>query len=306
MKSSRNVRASIVGAMFAVALPLSAQQSVAPVADAWAPFLGCWSTSSAGVVGPMVCVVPGDSTHRVEFMTVEGDSVVGRTVVDASGIPRPQVRGNCIGWEDASWSPDKRRLYLHADYRCSDGRKERSDAIVAMTHTDAFTQVEGTISGRAPRTTVVNFIVQLDTTAYPVEVKRRLGSYRALEIDGAALETLEAVSASEIVEAATNVDPAVVKAWLSDRGERTDLTYQDLRALRVTRELSANERFTIPDPKGHAARYLAAGYQWNQVYTGRYQTYNGGQFPTNVMVTPAMVNFSYPGMARSFTWGGWP
>ncbi|MBC7841527.1 MAG: hypothetical protein H7099_04420 [Gemmatimonadaceae bacterium] len=294
-------------ATLVAAIPLVAQQSTVPVADPWAPFLGCWSTSSNGVVGPMVCVVPGDSAKRVEFLTIDRDSVSGRTIIDASGTPRAQVRGECAGFEEARWSSDQRRLYIHADYRCRNGSKQRGDAIVAMTHSDAFTQVEGVITGRETRTTTVNFIVQLDTTIFPAEVKRRLSSYRTLSRNDGELETMAAVSASDITDAATNLDPAVVQAWLADRGDRPDLTAKDLRALRVASDISLRSNsLVMPNARGRAARYLGVSYQQSPDAILRWQGYRGEQFPTNILVTPAMVNFSYPGMSRRFTWGGWP
>ncbi len=289
-------------AAIAVGAPVGAQQSVPARFEPWTPFLGCWSTSSSGVVGPMVCVVPGASRNRVEFMTVSGDSVVARTEIDASGAPRPQARGNCLGWEGASWSPDQRRLYMHADYSCSNGTKQRADAIIAMTHADAFTQVEGTLFRDSTPTRVVNYIVQLDTTAFPTEVRRRLGSYRALAQLSSDLETMVAVSPSEVMDAAMNVEPAVVDAWLNDRGERPELSVPELRTLRRASEAAVPFRpLIVPNPRGRS--FLARGYQFipYQVIPyalPRIDDYRGDQYPTNIVVTPAMVNFG--GSASGF------
>lgn len=297
MVSSRFIRATLAVTFVAVTTLLGAQQSVptAPRTDAWTPFLGCWSTSSAGVVGPMVCVVPADSVHRVEFMTVDGDSIVARTVIDASGRSRAHVRGECAGWEDAKWSRDQRRLYMHASYRCRNGTMQRSDAIVSMTHADAFTQVERTISRDGAPARVVNFIVQLDTTVYPVEVRRRLGSYRPLAQDGAELETMVAVSASDVMDAATNLDPAVVEAWLDDRGEHPDVTSRELRVLRRAAEVSVrNPPLLFLDARG---RIVSAIDHYPNAFW-RFDAYRGEDFPTNIVVTPAMVNFG--GSASGF------
>lgn len=297
MRFTSVLRATIAIAAIAGGIPLGAQQPVPARADPWAPFLGCWSTSSSGVVGPMVCVVPGDSAHRVEFMTVSGDSVVGRTVIDASGTARPQVRGNCLGWEGASWSHDQRRLYIHADYRCTNGTKQRADAIIAMTHADAFTQVEGTLFRDSTPTRVVNYIVQLDTTAFPTEVRRRLGSYRALTQLSTDLETMVTVSPSEVMDAAMNVEPAVVDAWLNDRGERPELSVPELRTLRRASAAAVPFRpLIVPNPRGRS--FSALGYQVIPYALQRIDDYRGDPYPTNIVVTPAMVSFG--GSASGF------
>lgn len=294
MRFSLNVR-GIAIAMFTAAVPLVAQQSAVPVADPWAPFFGCWSTSSGGAQGPMVCVVPVDSADRVEFMTVDADSVVGRTVVDASGTRRAQLRGGCVGWEEARWSTDQRRLYIHADYSCGNGRKQRADAIIAMTRTDAFTQVEGAITSRETRTNVVNFIAQLDTTIFPAEVKRRLSSDRPRARNDGELEAVNAVSESDVTDAATNLDPAVVQAWLADRGERTEMSVSEMRSLRLASVAASRPPLIVP--RAMARTFLAAGYQNIPAALRRLDRddYRGESAPTNILVTPAMVNFGGSG-----------
>ncbi len=287
----------MVVALLAAVMPLGAQPTTAPLADPWAAFLGCWSTSSNGVVGPMVCIVPSDSAQRVEFMTVDGDSVSVRTVVDASGKPRAQVRGACVGWEEAQWSTDQHRLYIHADYRCRNGDNQRADAIVAMTHADAFSQVEVTLADSAKRARVVNFIVQLDTTMYPVEVKRRLGSYRQPVRTDAELELINAVSPSDVMDAATNLDPAVVQAWLADRGESSPLSTIELRSYRIA-SLAAISRQPLIVPRAFSRAFSAAGY-WNVPSALQYHaTYRSESMLTNILITPAMVNFG--GSATGF------
>ncbi len=306
------VAAVVIGVASA---PLTAQ-SAAPVPERqtpWAPYLGCWSTSSSGVIGPMVCVVPTESGSRVEFMTVDGDSVITRTVVDASGEPRAIARGVCVGWEDARWSQDQRHLFMHADYKCTKGKPVRSDAVLSMTRSDAFTHVERVTSSDSGTARVVNFIVQLDTTGYPLEVRRRLTSYRALAGNEGELEAAApALTPSDVMEAATMLDPAVVQAWLADRGEDAGLTARELRVLRVASEASN----PIAPTRGQwvrSERYRSslAVYRWRSTSSQPafstaaldwgIEPYNGR------LITPDMVNFGVPyeGYQRGFTWNGW-
>ena len=290
-------------------VPLSAQSRRAAMdhptaAEAWAPFLGCWSTSSGGVIGPMVCVVPTDSSPaRVEFMTIDSDSIVSRTIVDASDTPRRMTRGGCRGIESARFSSNGKRLYMHAEYGCQGKPTTRSDALLAMTRPDAFTHMERITkpSGAEPR--VVNFIVQLDTAVFPAAVKRHLTSYRELTVNVATLESVDPLSASDIMDAASELDPLLVQAWLQDRGQFNDFTFRELTVLRVAtlEGRTPPERQFYPKTGGDGIMYLARvqdseGLWFNQFYSPGFvgasiQPGGGGG---GHLITPAMVGFGAP------------
>lgn len=230
----RRVIAGVVAGLAVVCVaPLGAQSApTAGVVTSWSPYLGCWSTSSNGSIGPMVCVVPTDDRARVEFMTVDGDSVVARTFVDASGKRVNALRPGCTGWETGKWSGDGQRLLMHAEFRCKDSQVQRSDAILSLSHADAFTHVERNLTRADAPVRVVNFMVQLDTTVFPAEVRRRLPHLRPLALETTELETLAEISPASVVEAASELDPTVVETWLADRGEVSPQTATMVRVVR--------------------------------------------------------------------------
>ena len=313
---SVGVRTCAIGlASLLIGVTANAQQTIAPRTVAWSPFLGCWSTSSAGNAGPMVCIVPTDSSSRVEFLTVSGDSVISRTLVDASGQLQAQTRGNCVGWESSRWSRDSMRLYSHADYKCTNGDVERSDAILSMTHSDAFSHVERSVLDDTARATVVNFIVQLDTTVYPLEVRQRMRRLRPLAITDTELEVVSDLPASEMIEAATELDPGVVAAWLADRGQQSELTTAELRVMRTATLISSGTnrfidkswgagRLVARDVSRFRTRYRSAVLQRFSFPDTRYQP----TLSDNYLITPIMVNFGspYPGSQSGFPWRAWP
>ncbi len=223
MVSRKQIHLVVAATAALLAMPLGAQVDTTQRSP-WEFYHGCWSTSSNGAVGPMVCVVPDSTPQRVEMLSVVNDVIVSRVKIDADGIARPFVRGACLGYERANWSPDSLRLYMQAEYRCSKGADKRmtSAAVMAPTRADAFTRVERTTSDKAAQPVVMNFIVQLDTTFFPAEVKRRLSSYRLLS-NPEELEVGSIVSDSAITEAVRVLDVGVVDAWLQDRGQPTYL-----------------------------------------------------------------------------------
>ena len=311
MSGKRSFLGACAVAGFAIFSPLAAQQRVSVRNVAWTPFLGCWSSSSSGMVGPMVCVVPTESPSRAEFLTVSDDSVVSRAIVDASGIPIAQSRNGCVGWETSRWSKDSTHLFSRADYRCADGHMLRADEILSMTHADAFSLVVRSVTDDSTPARVVNFIVQLDTTLFPPEVRQRLTSYRTLAESDAELETIARVPLSDQMEAAMEIDGGVIDAWLADRGQRSDLTARELRSLHTVARVANSERRFVDRALAQAALESKGRplVRIRRYALGNQSLYNGSSlFGNGRVVTPVMVNFSYPPTAldRGFAWHGWP
>ena len=307
--------AAVALAVAASATAVRAQTDTARTAviDSWSPFIGCWSTSSGGAVGPMVCVVPSDSQQRVEFLTVADDSIVARTVVDASGRTRQFAHGTCATAESARWSDDGRRLFMHAETRCAGGHVARSDAIIARSRSDAFSHIETITSSRTASPRVVNFIVQLDSTVFPAEVKRRLPYYRPLALEETELTSLDTVVSSAIVEAASEVDPSVVEAWLADRGQRSDFDLRTLRTIQAAALGRERPRNLRPLGSGGSLAWLT----FNRLRDPQFGVplFMNGAFYDQVaantsrmsyVITPEMVGFGLPyvGYSGGFTWGG--
>ncbi len=296
-----------------MAVPAPAQSTPANQAPVvrWSPFLGCWSTSSAGVIGPMVCIVPADSAEQVDFLTVSGDSVVSRMRVDASGQEKMYSRSRCVGIETGRWSTDGRRLLMHADYVCEKGADRRSDALLDFSRSDAFSYIETDLtSGRKP-SPVVSFIVQLDTTLFPAEVRQRLPSYRPLSFDAADLERESAISTPAIFEVAAALDRALVVAWLADRGESGMLAASPLSAVTATeiRWRRHDELRRLRRQQGVPTLLILSRpfYDSGDPYPENLSVPKGFAWPTNYLVTPAMVGFGLPyfGYQGGFPWGGW-
>jgi hypothetical protein len=307
-QSMRVLMASVLLTVGGIA-PLHAQETdsatAAPRTSRWTPFLGCWSSSSAGAIGPMVCVVPTDSIDRVEFLTVAGDSIIGRTEVDASGRIFPYRRGACHGYERGRWSDDSARVFIKADYTCDKGPDQQSDAIIDLTRSDAFTYIEGDVGKSAGPARVINFIVQLDTLVFPAEVKRRLPAYRTLAFDASELEQAEPVKVSTMVDATSELSSGVVSAWLENRGESAVFLIADRRAQRNNTRMRSHVRSALRSSYwtrfgGDAnSRFPLTGATWGVNW--------GAEAPPGYMLTPEMVGFGLPyiGYQGGFTWGGW-
>jgi len=294
--------AAVLAIMACPASTLAAQTASAQPSR-WDFHLGCWSTSSAGTIGPMQCVVPTDSVHRVEFLTVGGDSVIARTSVDASGGLYAYRRGNCRGFERARWSNDSTRVFIKADYTCANGGSLASDALIEPTRRDAFTFIEGDVGTSNRPARVINFIVQLDTTVFPAEVKRRLRGFRPLEHDVTALELSESVDIASMVEVANYLSPAVMDAWLANRGESAVFAIADRHLQRanarerdyVRNALNSPYLRTVDSNFAQSAAWPTWGFDW------------GAAAPSGYMLTPLSVGFGVPymGYQGGFSWGGW-
>lgn len=224
---------ALAAAVTTAALPLSAQQSDSITIGAhWRAYLGCWSSSSAGVIGPTVCIVPTDAAEQVEMLVVVNDSVMSRVPVAASEVRMPLTRDGCTGWETARWSGDEHRLYTRGEFTCDGGAPQKSSGIYALTQEDAFSRIEGVTTRSGVRVRVVNHI-RVGPAGVPANVARLLLRATALPTLATRADAASPITVKDVSAALKEVDREVVEGWIADRGQRFALAPKVLRQLRA-------------------------------------------------------------------------
>lgn len=230
--TATRIRGALAIAFLSIATTAQAQKdTTVRIDEHWRAYIGCWATSAGGVSGPMICVVPTSSVQTVEFVTVVGDSIVSRSPVTASGAKVERAKENCTGWESGRWSADERRLYTHAEYTCPGGVAQRQDGMLTMVYADGFSRIEGLRTRGGTRTRLVHFTLEVDSTLYPAAVAARIPSVTSMQSFGVRLEAAAELSTADVVDAAKELDSALVEAWLGDRQQRFTLNAHDLRAM---------------------------------------------------------------------------
>jgi hypothetical protein len=232
MTASLRIRTAIAFAGVLCATTAHAQSdTTVRIDEHWRGYLGCWSTSAGGVVGPMVCIAPTASAQTVEFVSVDRDSITSRTLITASGERVERTRDKCKGWESGRWSMDERRLYTHAEFTCPGGTTQQQDGMLTMTSADEFSRIDGVKTRSGTRTRVVHFQLVMDSTLYPASIAARIPSVVAMPSFGARMEAAAEISPADVVDASKELDSPLVEAWLGDRKQKFALGVSDLRAL---------------------------------------------------------------------------
>ena len=221
------------GLMLTVTSAHAQQDTSVRIDEHWRAYLGCWASATPSrSVGPMVCVVPTASAQTVEFVTVDGDSIVSTVPLTASGARVERKVSGCSGWESARWSIDERRLYTEAEFTCADGSKQAQQSMISMRYADTFSRIEVIKSGRGSLSRVVHFTLQLDQQLHPASIASRLPSPQELPSFNARLEAAAEVSSADIVDASKALPSSIVEAWIADRGQKFEFGVSDLRAMR--------------------------------------------------------------------------
>ncbi|MES3036048.1 MAG: hypothetical protein V4813_18735 [Gemmatimonadota bacterium] len=220
----------VLGTLVATATAQAQTERVA-IDPHWRAFLGCWQSWGAGSMGPVVCLVPTESAERIEMVSLVNDSIVSRSPIITSGERTPVTRDGCTGWESGRWSADERRFFTRAEFTCDGGATQTASGIFAMTHSDAFSRIEGVKTKGATRVRAINFS-WIDTVAVPSAIASRLPRFDAVPAVGARIEAAAALTIADVVEATKQVDGDVAEAWLAERGQQFDVAAKDLRALR--------------------------------------------------------------------------
>jgi hypothetical protein len=191
----------------------------------WQAWIGCWEPADAPgtrIVGsstaPRTCVTSASGTSAVQIATVIDGRIVDRNVIDASGKQFASTRDGCNGWESAQWSASGDRLYVRSEYICQGGLKRTTNGLMAMSPAGEWLDVQNVASGTNKGVRVVRLRTTTDTTALPTEIAESLRG-RALALTTARMAAATTLTGADIVDATKNTEPAVVEAWLVERGQ---------------------------------------------------------------------------------------
>lgn len=208
------------GALLSLALLLrtspAGAQDVSPD-PRWQAWIGCWQPVDAQLQpAPQVCVTAAPGTSAVDITTRVDGEVVSRVHVEASGERRAVERDGCTGWESARWSAVGTRVYLRADVTCAGGVRKRSEGMMAMTSGGRWLDLRGVSVAAEARMGVR--VQRFEDAAGAAAGPERLAA-------GARLTT------DDVIDASRALDPAILEAWLVERGDGLTLDAKRLAAM---------------------------------------------------------------------------
>jgi hypothetical protein len=222
-------------AVAAALLSLTAATSVAQsgTGSRWQGWLGCWTTAAPDAPipsgAPLVCITPTSNADVVDVTTVADGKVLGAKQIDASGTERPLELKDCTGTQRAEWSADGRRVYLKAVANCA-GATRTTSGILAIAPTGDWLDVQGIAAGEGESIRVARYRDAGVPSTLPASIASALEG-RSTSVQGARIAAGAAVGTTAVIEASKSTTPAVVEAWLLERGQQFALDARSLVAL---------------------------------------------------------------------------
>lgn len=217
-----------------------AAQAAAPDAAGgpWRAWVGCWvadapdgaATFDSAAAGRQICVLPTTRASAVEVRRIEGDRTVRRDTIDASGERRVSVREGCRGWDQAGFSADGQRVFLHSEYTCGPVTRV-ARGVLAVTARGAWLDVRSvSAAGAPPVVQVAQYRAAPSTIAEPGELAAVTGAL-GLALDAARRAAGAPLTTDDVAEAVRRTDAATTASWVAAAGQRFALDARQLRAL---------------------------------------------------------------------------
>ncbi len=226
------IRTSLAVALLAAAASAHAQQAPAPETR-WESFLGCWSSSppeARAAAVRVVCITPASRSHVVDVTVIAGGQVVARDTIDASGYARTVESSGCAGTERASFSADRRRVFLRSNVNCGSTPTEVS-AILAITTDGEWLDVRGVASPGRGGVHVERYRPVGVHSALPPASVAMLAA-RSRDIETARTRAGGRIEVAEVIEASRAMEPAVVEVWLLESGQTFAANDSTLKAMK--------------------------------------------------------------------------
>jgi hypothetical protein len=208
------------------------QQSSGPRFQAW---VGCWSGARDMDGLPLidaqalVCITPTSDANVVKVATIVEGKVVSTHELDASGRERALEAKGCTGVRSATWSADERRIFLKSSARCGDLSRTTS-GILSMTANGEWLDVQQVSAGGADNIRVMRYRDAGVPKSVPEEIASALSGL-GLATQSARIAAGAAIGRTAVLEASRTATPAVVEAWVLERGQPFALDARELIAL---------------------------------------------------------------------------
>jgi hypothetical protein len=183
---------------------------------------------------PLVCVVPAtgaESASSVNILTVAGDTIASRDVIDATGQSVARSKDGCTGVENAAWSTDGRRLYVTSDFTCPGGLKRTTSGLFAMSARGEWVNVQGVDAGGNKGVQTVRYADVTSSATLPAEITSALHARGGIAVSTARAAAGAPLTSANVIEASHKLDPVVVEAWIVDRGQSFGVDSKQLVAL---------------------------------------------------------------------------
>ena len=267
---NRLARATRTAAIAVALVSLSAATGAAQQANGsrWQGWLGCWTAAAPDALvpsnAPVVCITPTSNADVVNVATVQDGKVLATKTIDASGAAQPIEAKDCTGTQSAEWSADARRVYLKATANCA-GTTRTTSGILAMSPTGEWLDVQGIAAGEGENVRVARYRDAGLPETLPADIKAALEGRNA-SVQGARVAVGANIGTAAVIEASKKATPAVVEAWLLERGQRFALDAKTLMQLadagvpaRVTDAMVA-----VSNPQQFAVAHEAPATQYNR------------------------------------------
>lgn len=200
----------------------------------WQAFVGCWRSvtpnPSAGAgANSRVCVIPSAGNSAVEIVAVDGDRVVSRARVDATGATHEVSRDGCSGSESAEASADGHRIYVYEHLNC-DGTHRVSTSVFAMSPQGEWLDVRLINAGPGSGVQASRYREITDLQGMSREIVAALREGQ-LARSTARMAASAPLTRDAIVDMTRHVDAKVVETLLLERGTGFALNARELAAL---------------------------------------------------------------------------
>lgn len=213
-----------VVAMFAAG-PL-ASLAAQEMDDRWLAWMGCWqpvrSSTTAAAPESLLCFQPGADEAGVEMVWVEGGEISSREVVRADGQLRESNGEGCRGSRRATFASRPGRVYMHMDQTCDGGVERASSGMFAMISPDVWIDTRVVTFDDEKLTWVTRYRLATQSEAEAVGLGD-IAADRSMAVRSMRLAASGSYWVEDVVEAARQIDPEAVEAWIVEHESPLDI-----------------------------------------------------------------------------------